>query len=245
VSRSPGAGFSILGPAAPRMLDPSIARADSDALVFDDSGRKSSSVRVGFPQIDRQRKAKPMPNSSTETLLTVFVGLTALAMVVQAVILAVIVFAARKGLQSLRGEFEELRESALPVLKITRDLFERIGPNIGPAASDFVKTAANLKIISTDMATLSTKLRAQVEDVQSSAADMVVQLKQQAERLEKMINETLDAAERLSAFLQTAVTVPAKQVAGVLAAAKAIVGSFRNFEPARRAQPSNDHESFI
>jgi methyl-accepting chemotaxis protein len=186
-----------------------------------------------------------MPNSSTETLLTVFVGLTALALLVQAVILVAVVLAAKKAFDSLRGEFEELRESAVPVLKISRDLFERMGPNIGPMASDFVKTAANLKTISSDMATVSTKLRAQVEDVQTSAAEMVDHLKLQAERVEKMINEALDAVERLSAFLQSAVSVPAKQVAGVLAAAKAIMGSFRSFEPARRAQPANDHESFI
>jgi methyl-accepting chemotaxis protein len=186
-----------------------------------------------------------MPNSSTETLLTVFVGLTALALLVQAVILVAIVLAAKKAFESLRSEFEELRESAVPVLKISRDLFERVGPNVGPMASDFVTTAANLKTISTDIATVSTKLRAQVEDVQTSAADVVEQLKHQAVRVEALINEALDALERLSAFLQSAVSVPARQVAGVLAAAKAVMGSFRSFEPERRAQPANDHESFI
>ncbi|MGB6689920.1 MAG: hypothetical protein WBE76_18950 [Terracidiphilus sp.] len=187
-----------------------------------------------------------MPTETSVTLLIVFVGLTAIALLVQAVILVAVLFAGKKALASLRGEFEELRTSAVPVLNISRQFFERIGPEIGPVTSDVIKTAANLKTITSDMAELTTKVRAQAEDVQTSAGEALERIKQQAARVDIMVTNLLDAADRVTGFLETAVTVPVRQFAGVLAAVKAIVETLRHAEPAtRRVQPTNDHESFI
>ena len=187
-----------------------------------------------------------MPNESLATLLIVFVALTAVALLVQAIILVAAFFASKKAIESLRGEFEELRTAALPVLNISRQFFERIGPDIGPVTSDMIKTAANLKTISGDVAELTAKLRVEAEDVRSSAHEAVGRLKYQVARVDVMITNLLDAADQVTGFLQSAVSVPVRQFAGVLAAVKAIVETLRHAEPAtRRAQPANDHESFI
>lgn len=187
-----------------------------------------------------------MPNETAATLLIVFVGLTAVALLVQAIILVAAFFAGKKAIESLRGEFEELRESALPVLKISRQFFDRIGPDIGPVTADVIKTAANLKTMTSDMAALTTSLRTQVEDVQTSANEALERIKQQAARVNIMVSNLLDAADRVTGFLENTVSVPVRQFAGVLAAVKAIVETLRHTEPPmRRVQPNNDHESFI
>jgi methyl-accepting chemotaxis protein len=192
------------------------------------------------------REITSMPNATEATILMVFVALTAIALLVQAIILVAVFFAGKKAFDSLRGEFEELRTSALPVLNISRQFFERLGPDIGPVTSDVIKTAANLKTITSDMAELTTKVRTQVEDVQTSANEALERIKQQAARVDIMVTNLLDAADRVTGFLENAVSVPVRQFAGVLAAVKAIVETLRHAEPpTRRVQPNNDHESFI
>jgi methyl-accepting chemotaxis protein len=192
------------------------------------------------------REITSMPNDTSVTLLLVFVGLTAVALLVQAVILVAVFLAGKKAFESLRGEFEELRTSAVPMLNISRQFFERIGPEIGPVTYDVIKSAANLKTITSDMAEVTTKLRAQAEDVQRSANEALERVKQQAARVDIMVTNLLDATDRVTGFLEHAVSTPVRQFAGVLAAVKAIVETLRHAEPAtRRVQPSNDHESFI
>jgi hypothetical protein len=187
-----------------------------------------------------------MPIATESTLLIVFVGLTALALLVQAIILVAVTLAGKKAFESLRAEFEELRTSAVPVLNISRQFFERIGPDVGPLTSDVIKTAANLKTVTGDMAALTTNLRTQVADVQTSANEALERVKVQAARVDLMVTNFLDATDRMNAFLQSAVSVPVRQFAGVLAAVKAIVETLRHAEPTeRRVQPANDHESFI
>jgi hypothetical protein len=187
-----------------------------------------------------------MANSNHEILLIVFVALTGLALAVQAIVLLAVLFAGKKAYASLRVEFDELRESALPMLKASRALYDRIGPNIEPVAADIVKVAANMKTVTTDLAALTTSLRTQADGVQASAAELMARTRQQAARVDAMLTNLLDAADSLVDSLQKAVGVPARQLAGVLAAFKAVVESLRHSQPAaRRTQSSNDHESFI
>lgn len=187
-----------------------------------------------------------MPIATAPLILIIFVGLTTLALLVQAVILVAVIVAGKKAFESLRGEFEELRTSALPLLKTSQQFFDRLSPDIGPLTSDVIKTAANMKTITGDVAVLTTNLRTQAEDVQASANEALERIKLQAARVDMMVTNLLDATDRATGFLENAVSVPVRQFAGVLAAVKAIVETLRHAEPTtRRVQPANDHESFI
>jgi hypothetical protein len=157
-----------------------------------------------------------MQSSNSETLLVVFVALTAIALLAQAGLLVVIFLVMKKAVEGLRSDFNELRESAMPVLKQSKVILERIGPSIEPVTADVVKTVSNMRVISGDVAELTKKMRAEAENVQASAADIRQKVKVQSVRIDQMVTRSL---------VQSAVGGPAKKLAGVLAAAKAIVES--------------------
>jgi len=183
---------------------------------------------------------------TTETTLIAFVALTALALLVQAIILLAIFLSARKSLNKLRQDFDDLRESALPFLNTTRDVLTRVAPKIEPVAEDVVKAASSMRAISSDLAELTAKLRVQMDGVQTSVAEIADRAKLQAARLDGILTRLLDLADHAGDFLQKTVAVPARQLAGILAAAKATLESLRTYEPAARRSPANnDDESFI
>src|SRR5579863_4624494 len=106
-----------------------------------------------------------MPNANHETILIVFVAMTAVALMVQAIVLLAFFLAARKSYDKMRLEFEELRESAMPLMNASRDVLAqfgphlaRIAPHIEPITADLVKTAANVRVISTDAAEILSKV---------------------------------------------------------------------------------------
>lgn len=183
---------------------------------------------------------------SNESILIAFVALTGFALLVQAIVLVAIFLTGKKALEKLRKDFEDLRQSAVPLFTATRDVLAKIAPKIEPITSDVVHTTASLRAVSSDLAGITAKVRTQVEGVESSTSDVLERFRRQAVRVDSMVTQTLDAADRAGAFLQTTVSVPARQLTGILAAAKAILESLRGREPApRRAQPANDHETFV
>lgn len=183
---------------------------------------------------------------TTESTLIVFVALTGFALLVQAGILLAIFLSARKALNKLRVDFDELRESALPILNTTRDVLTRIAPKIEPVAVDVVKAASSMRAISSDLADMTARLRVQVEGAQTSVAEISDRMRQQALRLDGILTRLLDMADQAAFFLQRTVGVPARQLAGILAAAKAVLESLRAYQPAARRGPAgNDDETFV
>jgi uncharacterized protein YoxC len=191
-----------------------------------------------------------MPNWNTETILTIFVTLAGIAMLVQAIILLALFLVLRKATKSMNETIAELRDSVVPVLHTSRDILDRIAPKVEPLASDLVRTAGHIKTASANLAEISDKLRAQTAEVQVSAAEVVERVRRQTGRIDGMVTGVLDAADRAGNLLQTAVSVPARQLSGALAALKAIIESLRASDhpadPDRRYnRSSRDEDRFI
>lgn len=182
-------------------------------------------------------------------LLIAFVALTAIALIAQAGLLLAFFLFAKKSYDSMRADFEQFRDSAMPLFNASKVFFERISPHIEPVTADFVKTMSSVQSISADAAEIAKKMRAEVDTVRASADEVIGRFKEQAVRLDAMTTTVLNSADRVGGFLQNAVSAPARQVAGVMAAAKAVVETLKQRpDPAvRRAQGngSSDHETFI
>jgi hypothetical protein len=89
-------------------------------------------------------------------------------------------------------------------------------------------------------------VRTQVEGAQASTTEAIEKFRVQTNRVDTMVTKTLDSADRFGAFLQTSLVVPVKQLAGILAAAKAVMNSLGNRPPAaKRAPAPNDNENFV
>ena len=112
-----------------------------------------------------------MPALNTDTILIAFVGLTAVAVLLQAIVLFSIYAAVRKAVSSLQEATEDFKDSVMPVLKTTRTILETIAPKVAPVVADVTGISANIKTASAELAEMAHTLRVQSADVQLAAAD--------------------------------------------------------------------------
>lgn len=163
---------------------------------------------------DVLREKTPMPNLDNQTLQLVFIAVTALAVLMQAIILLAIFVAVRKAARSVTEQVEDLRSSVMPILDTTRDLINRVAPRIEDATADLAEIVHGL--------------RKQTAQMEFAATEIVDQVRRQTSRLDKMFTGVLDSVDKAGAFVADAVSKPVRQISGLLASLKAIVESLRN-----------------
>ena len=161
-----------------------------------------------------------MPKLDTQTIVLAVVAVTALAVLLQAIILLAIFIAVRKAARSLKEEAEDLRSSLMPIIYNTRDLFTRLAPKVEATV--------------TDVAEMTHGLREQSAEVRSTVAHVLVRVNRQANRVDGMLTSILDTIDRASGVVTDAVSRPMRQLSRLLASAKAIVESLRSSESAPR-----------
>jgi ABC-type transporter Mla subunit MlaD len=151
------------------------------------------------------------------------IGVGALALLMQAIVLLAIYVGISKTTKSLKEDVDDLRSSVMPILEQTRQVITRL-------------SALTPKIESTvaDAAEVTRKMRAQAEDAEAAVEDILDRVRKQSTRVDGMFTSTLDAVEKASVFVSETVTKPVRQLSGLMAALKAIVESLRASE-----QPPN------
>jgi hypothetical protein len=165
---------------------------------------------------------------NTETILIVFVAFTGVAVLLQACVLFAIFISLRKTAQSAAQTAEDLKATVLPMVHSTRELVERISPQI--------------ITVSADLAELTASLKKETRGVSFSAAEIMQRVSRQTERLDDMLTNGLNAVDRAGAVVEATVAAPVRQVNGVLAAIKAVIETYRSDVPRRRPEPSNGQD---
>jgi ABC-type transporter Mla subunit MlaD len=161
------------------------------------------------------------------------IGVGALALLMQAIILLAIYLGITKATKSLKEDVEDMRSSVMPIVEQARTLLTRL-------------SALTPKIESTvsDAAEVTRKMRAQAEDAEAAVEDILDRVRKQSSRVDGMLTGTLDAVEKASVFVSETVTKPVRQLSGLLAALKAIIESLRAADQAAngvyREQGSHD-----
>ncbi len=173
-----------------------------------------------------------MPNANHETLMLVFVALTGLAVLLQAMILLAIFVALRKTAQQMHDQVDDLRTSVLPVLTESREFLARVGPKLDSVA--------------TDLAELAHGLRAQCVDLQATATEMLEKVRHQTSRLDAMFTSVLDTVDRAGGVVTQTVRMPLRQLSAIAASVKAVVTTLRNGtpSPAQTHSPA-DKDMFV
>jgi hypothetical protein len=171
---------------------------------------------------------------NNETVLVVFVALTAVAVLLQGVVLLALFFALRKTAESMKEEISDLRKTVTPVVSDAKDFLARVGPKIDA--------------ITTDLAGLSHGLRTQGDELQVSATEILERVRRQSGRLDAMFTTLLDNLERASGVVVTAVNTPLRQINAVAAFAKAAIGTLRAGPAQNGPQPTHspaDKDLFV
>jgi len=170
-----------------------------------------------------------MANVNNETLLLIFVACTGVAVLMQAFILLAFYIAFRSGLTALQEQVKEIRINVLPVVKETKLLLADVGPKISSLAGDF--------------AAISRDLRLQGSLINSSASEIAEKVNRQASRLDMMLTNALDVADRASVVVAGAINVPLRQVSAMVAFAKAAMSALIGGPSRRQTEPQQTHSA--
>jgi hypothetical protein len=174
-----------------------------------------------------------MHKLDNETILLAFVALTALAILLQALILLAILVSVRKVAQTLQKDAEDMRASV-------RELRSAVVPFIDNSREVFARVAPRIEAVAIDVSELVYGVRVQAADIQDSATEILERLRVQTNRMDSMLTGALDAADRAGSYVATAVVKPMRQVSGVLASVRAVVQTLRSPAPERRQSSDRD-----
>jgi len=152
-----------------------------------------------------------MPEVNNETILLIFVALTGLAVLMQAFILLALFFSVRKmttSMDDLMVSWKKTAAEISPVAEGFQRMLKRVEPQIA-------MTVDNLRHVSEDV-------RRQSANVNATATEFIECMRHQGQRLDDMLTNTLDSVDHARALIYNAVTLPVRQVNGIVAAARAI-----------------------
>ncbi len=161
---------------------------------------------------------------NTENLLIIFVGLTGIAVLLQACVLLGIYISLRKTAALLSQTSEDMKATVLPTLHSTRELLEKISPQV--------------VVISSGIAELTQTVQSETRAVRVSVSDIVDRVTRQTARLDSMVTSSLNSVEKAGSVLESAVAVPVRQANGIMAAVKAVVETYRHTAPRRSPEPA-------
>lgn len=192
------------------------------------------------------REIVPMPKFDNQTIELACIAVTAMAVLLQAIVLFFIYLAMRKAIGSLRVEIEDLRSSIMPTIDNTRELVGSTRALVDNTRRLFVRLAPKAEATAGDLARVAHGLREQTAELESATQEILGRVRFQMSRMDAMTTNGLDAVDRAGSFVAETVGKPVRQLAGVLAAAKAIVESLRasTHEP-RHRRYSGDEDTFV
>ncbi|WP_263356893.1 hypothetical protein [Acidicapsa ligni] len=153
----------------------------------------------------------------TQTILIVFVAFTGLSVLLQACVLFGIFLSLKKTAKSVLDVTEDIRVNVMPMVRQSRDLMERVGPQ--------------LVTVTADLAELTQGLRKETASVRVSVSEIVDRVNRQTKHIDAMLTSGLNSVERAGVVLESAVAAPVRQVNGILAAVRAVIDTYRHVDP--------------
>jgi methyl-accepting chemotaxis protein len=148
-----------------------------------------------------------------ETLLIVFVGLTALAILIQMGVLIALYVSSKKTRESMQLVMREVEQNVLPLFRDLRALVSESGPKLREAIDNLTVTSATV--------------RQESDRLGQAANDVAGRVGRQAERIDQMLTRTLDRVEHTRETVQHAIRSPIQQLSGVLSGVAAGLAELR------------------
>jgi hypothetical protein len=158
-------------------------------------------------------------SSGNSQMLTWFVGMVAIALVVQAIVVVVVAFGAAKASKRAFEIADELRTKIGPLLNTTQSVFHDAAPKV--------------KIITENLVETSHIVRSRAREFDATASELNMKARVQAARVDGMVTSVLNTTAEISDTLQRAVKVPVREVTGLVNGFKAgvdvLVGRAKGF----------------
>jgi methyl-accepting chemotaxis protein len=164
-----------------------------------------------------------------ETLLTVFIGATCVAVILQMGILLALYITSRKTAERLEALAKRVEDQALPTIEMARTLLTENTPKINSIIADISTTTATVK--------------AQAERISTVMDDVVDRTRLQTIRADEMVTRTFDRLEETAETMQSVVLSPMRRMSGILTGVMAGLGEFvggRRIRRQSKAVPNED-----
>ncbi|MGH9579507.1 MAG: hypothetical protein ACRD2R_00825, partial [Terriglobales bacterium] len=173
---------------------------------------------------------------STLTLLTLFIAVTALAVLVQMGILIAL--------------FLSIKKTSARVDSLANDLERRGLPVLDAAHTILLESRVNLGNLTSNLAATSASVRSQVERFDGAVDDLLDRTRLQVIRADQMVSRTLDRVEETTEMVQETVVSPVRQIAalvhGLQVGIDTLVGrSRKRASPREVVRASQEEEMFI
>lgn len=146
-------------------------------------------------------------SSGNSRLLMFFVGMVAVAMVAQAIVIIVAAVGAIKVRKRLLAIVEETRLKALPVIDSAHGVVHELQPKIRTITDNLVET--------------SHVVRAKAQEFDSTISEVNQKARTQAARVDEMVTSVLETTAGIASTAQNAVKVPVREFSGLMAGLKA------------------------
>ena len=158
-------------------------------------------------------------SSGNSRLLMIFVGLVAVAMVVQAIAVIVLAVGAAKASKRALEIADQLHAKVMPILDTTQSVIH--------------DTAPKVKIITENLVEMSHVVRAKAQEFDATASDWNTKARVQGARVDGMVTSVLNTTAEISEALLRAVKVPVREFTGLVNGFKAgvdvLVGRAKGF----------------
>jgi methyl-accepting chemotaxis protein len=158
-------------------------------------------------------------SSGNSRLLMWFVGMVAIALVIQAIVVVVMAIGAAKASKRAFEIVDELRTKIGPVLETTQSVFHDAAPKV--------------KIITENLVETSHLVRSKAREFDATASELNMKTRAQAARVDGMVTSVLNTTAEISDTLQRAVKVPVRELTGLVNGFKAgvdvLVGRAKGF----------------
>lgn len=173
-----------------------------------------------------------MNSQTLFVVLVVFVCLTGVALVVQAIVMLVAFITMRRTVLSIHADVHELRTTVTPILTRSKETLDKVAPKI--------------ESVATDIADLTQRFREQGAYMQATTTDILERVERQTARLDIIVTGVIDGVERATNAVADSVTRPVRQVSAILASAKAFLSVLTTGRrPGQRPEVIADQDMFV
>jgi hypothetical protein len=166
--------------------------------------------------------------------LTLFIAVTAAAVVLQMFVLLAMYMAMRKLSAKLQSVTDETQSRLLPILDNAKAMQQEV--------KSFLETSRpKIDVILDNLAHVTTTARTDIERVDTTLHDLLDRLRLQVIRVDEMVTHTLDCVEETSEKVQHSVMSPVRHVSGIVQAISVGVGTyFSSQRRGRNGGPSDE-----
>ena len=171
-------------------------------------------------------------SSGNSRLLMIFVGMVAVALIVQAIALVVMAVGAAKARKRVLAIVEEVRDKAMPAIASTQDFIQNTAPKMMTLAENLVET--------------SNVVRNKAVEFDATLSDVNSKARVQTARLDDIVTTVLTGTAEAVNAIQAGIRVPMREFNGIMnglqAGLNVLVGRAKGFGSGRtsRSYSNND-----